>query len=121
MEDNDNDRSNSNSSRHSVVITPWLVNTFDKDEAEYENNVEREYVFDLMHELSHQLGAPDHYCYGVGLFGVCSNEYCDECQNDQSPRACLMSWRYDISDLTDEAMYCNDCTAMIDEHLAGHH
>ena len=121
MEDNDNDRSNSNSSRHSVVITPWLVNTFDKDEAEYENNVEREYVFDLMHELSHQLGAPDHYCYGVGLFGVCSNEYCDECQNDQSPRACLMSWRYDVSDLTDEAMYCNDCTAMIDEHLDGHH
>ena len=117
----DNDRSNSNSDRYSVVITPWVVSTFDKNDAEYANNVEREYIFDLMHELSHQLGAPDHYCYGVGLFGVCSNEYCDECQNDRSPRACLMSWRYDVSDLTDESMYCDDCTTMIDEHLDDHH
>ncbi len=122
MNDNYGDRSNSNSYRHSVVITPWLTSTY-IDTNTFEEDVYRENVFTLIHELSHQIGAPDHYCYGIkNGDSVCSNNYCDECRNGYSePRSCLMSYRYDISTLTDEEMYCNDCITAINAHLANHH
>lgn len=113
----DNARSNSNSTRYSIVITPWLTSTLSTA-----GDTERENVFDLTHEQSHQLGAPDHYCYGVGSSGVCSNEHCDECRNGYSkPRECLMSKRYDVSTLTDQNMYCSDCKYDISSHLDSHH
>lgn len=48
----------------SVIITPNQTtnsNYVNKSDAE----VRMESLYTLMHELSHQLGAPDHYCYGV--------------------------------------------------------
>jgi len=122
MRDNEGDRSNSSSSRNSIVITPWLFSTFD-DETTFKSDVEREYIFTLMHELSHQLGAPDHYCReDYGIDRKCSNPYCDKCQNGLStPRACIMSERCDLSTLTDEEMYCDDCMSMIQAHLNSHH
>ena len=118
------DRSNSSFEEHSVVITPYTLEEKEAFEIvmgkEYTHieYMELDYRFALMHELSHQLGAQDHYCYENGGDGACSNDYCDECKNGQEdPRACLMSYVYDISDLTDENMYCDDCLTIIQEYL----
>ena len=109
--------SNSNSTRYSVVITPWLTSTLTNT-----SDIERENVFDLAHEQSHQLGAPDHYCDGVGISGKCTNAYCDICVNGMiSARSCLMSYRYDLSTLTDQNMYCGDCNTTIANHVNNHH
>ena len=111
------ERSNSHASRYSIIIIPWLTSTLTSSA-----DIERENVFDLTHEQSHQIGAPDHYCYGVGSSGKCSNAYCDICVNGRtSIRDCLMSYRYDISSLTDNNMYCGDCKAAISSHVGSHH
>ena len=108
---NNNGASTSNSSRHSIVLTP----KYTTDETnEYSNKSPQEVAFQsiytLMHECSHQLGAPDHYCAGVGASGVCSNKSCDVCYKSgyNSPRRCIMSYRYDISTLDDNEIYCYD-------------
>lgn len=122
MKDIIEDRSNSHFTRDSVVITPWLVYNFN-DVTTYNSDVEHMYVPELMHELSHQLGAMDHYCYkDYGIDGKCTNPYCDKCQNGYStPRACLMSEYPDLSTIPDEKIYCDDCITMIQAHLNAHH
>ena len=117
MTDPSNDRSNSDSVSHSVVITPYGVSQWDDSAEKYQ-----EQTYTLLHELSHQLDAPDHYCYGRGESGLCSNTSCDMCYLGYSDaRACVMGHRYDISTLSDEEMYCNDCYITITNHLANHH
>lgn len=34
---------------------------------------------------------------------------------------CIMSYRYDISSLTNDNLYCSDCIGTIAGHLADHH
>ncbi len=117
----DNLEDRSNSSDYSVVIT-----SFKTTKCDYSNKnvseVRIESVFDLMHELSHQLGAPDHYCYNDdGESGNCDNDYCDQCfGNMEKPRNCIMSYRYNIEEKED-ALYCDSCIDTINNHLSGHH
>lgn len=106
-------RSNSHSSHHSIIITPWCTGSFIPPN-EYEERIAEENTFDLIHELSHQIGAPDHYCYGKGSTGKCINSDCDTCFNNMELRDCIMSSREDD-------MYCEDCINSINQHLADHH
>lgn len=122
-----NARSNSSSYGHSVIITPAITSTYDATtgtyvEASYSTKV-IENSFTLMHELSHQLGAPDHYCYGVEPgHSCCSNTHCDECvYGFTNPRTCMMSYRVNVSTYDEATLYCPDCLATIGAHLADHH
>lgn len=119
-----NGASSSSFSRHSVVITPMA--TITQTGMSYinksEQDIQKESVYSLMHELSHQLGAPDHYCYGSDdENGKCANKDCDRCVHGTNPRACIMSGRDDISTLTDQEIYCEDCRTIIANHLYDHH
>ena len=114
---NEGDVSNSSYATNTVVITTSVVSDWNDT---YNKNSSR--IFSLLHELSHQLNADDHYCYGKGQSGRCVNPTCDECTlNYSAPRACVMSRRYDISTLTDDEMYCDDCLRIIRAHLDEHH
>ena len=83
-----------------------------------EQDIQTESTYSLMHELSHQLSAPDHYCYkNKDENDKCANKYCDECVYGIMQRECIMSKRDDISALTDPEIYCEDCLTIIADHL----
>lgn len=117
MTNYDDDRSNSVSSTHSVIMTTYGINDWsDTDDKAADR------TFTLMHELSHQLDAPDHYCYGPGSTGRCSNKSCDECYlGYTTTRDCLMGHRFDISTISDDELYCDYCVDTIKSHLENHH
>lgn len=105
MQNPGEDRSVSVSFLHDIVVTPYSSNT----------------EFTFLHELSHQLGAPDHYCLDPGS-GNCGNDYCDECINGMSePRTCIMSRVINLDDYSDSVLYCADCLEDIRNHLNDHH
>ena len=117
MLDHEHDRSCSDSVLHSVVMTTCGVSDWNDESAK---NADR--MFTLLHEVSHQLDAPDHYCYGKEQGAQCSNPSCDSCYVEYpGNRACIMSEVCDISTLNDDALYCDDCEALIRSHLADHH
>ena len=115
----DNQRSNSASDSHTVVMTSAMV-----IDDSYENlsatDVRKESIFTLLHETSHQLGAPDHYCYGTNGDSQCSNDDCSTC-NGQILPACIMSTRYNVEITNINQLYCDTCIATIKAHLETHH
>ena len=119
----------SNSQNHSVVIIPneTVAESIDGDGNKIYTNLSKSETIDkstdiLMHELAHQLGAPDHYCYNKidGGSGKCDNPDCDECVYGRTERACLMSGTRSSSLSLDE-LYCNECENVIKNHLLNHH
>lgn len=117
-----NPASNASSNRYSVIATPKHTTTStytNKSDSE----VRKQSIFTLMHELSHQLGAHDHYCYGIATgSSVCSNTYCDVCYMGKTEtRDCMMSFRYDIEATDEDVLYCSACLGDIDTHLTDHH
>ena len=126
MNDNLNDRSNYSPSSKSIVITrfytsPWNEITGQYEEASSEEKFKKS-THTLLHELSHQLGAPDHYCYDLGSLDSCDNKSCDMCvYGYDEPRDCAMSEPHDLSTLPDEDVYCADCKAIILAHIEDHH
>ncbi|MBR3961178.1 MAG: RICIN domain-containing protein [Clostridia bacterium] len=116
-----NPRSNSNSTRNSVVITPYHTTTGSSYTNKSDSDVRQESIFTLMHETSHQIGAPDHYCYDEDA-PYCENDYCDEhVYGMDDPRQCIMSYRYDIEAENESTLYCSSCLAIINAHIADHH
>lgn len=118
-----NPSSNSRSDVCSVVITPKHTTTGSNYSNKSDSEVRKESVFTLMHELSHQLGAPDHYCYGI-IPGesVCRNHNCDICyMGETRARDCMMTYRCDIETESESTLYCSSCLAGISNHLSGHH
>ena len=85
--------------------------------------VRKESIFTLMHELSHQLGAPDHYCYGPSTTSEgCANPNCDTCyMGRDAERPCMMTYRYDIEATDEDVLYCSSCLQIIAAHLTDHH
>ncbi len=74
-----------------------------------------------MHELSHQLSLPDHYCNADIIDSTigCSNEYCDTCYlGYDDKRKCLMSEFCDIR--TENVLYCDSCTETIYNYLVNY-
>lgn len=119
-------RSDSSSASHTVVMAVKEEN----------NNSGRSirslYVYSLLHEISHQLGAPDHYCYSSGTGGSypCDNENCFNCQQGCPPPICLMSGfsfvENSMENHTTDSLYCDQCKSLlhsqgIGTHLLDHH
>ena len=96
-------------------------------------------IGESLHEISHQLGAKDHYCYGTpsiygganGPSNKCSNPsrdcwWCDHNGLNGAPPDCLMTSSHidDIATLPDKSViYGTDCGCVnnIKAHLANHH
>ena len=118
-----NPASNSVSSRYSVIATPKHTTTGSTYTNKSDAEVRKESIFTLMHELSHQLGAPDHYCYGIPDGSkVCSNTSCDICyMGRETMRSCMMTYRYDIEATDEDVLYCSSCLQIIAAHLTDHH
>lgn len=119
------DRSNSLESNHSVVLTTYGVADWNQMDDAYGAPIDTAAIFSgrtntLFHELSHQLGAPDHYCYkDWDENGHCSNSYCDMCvYNFDEERICIMG--RDTS-ITDSVVYCESCFNKISAHINEHH
>ena len=97
------------------------------------NEIRYERIYTLLHESSHQLGAPDHYCYDETSTN-CNNPTNDCWRCDlglPAPPYCLMTTR--MSDLenrlnngTLSGLYCSQCLSSTHEkgiftHLNNHH
>lgn len=121
----------SNSLNHSVVIIPngTVAESIDGDGNKIYTNLSKSEIIrnsteTLMHELAHQLGAPDHYCYNEidGGSGRCDNPDCDKCVFDQEDtRICLMGDDKYCYSLPLNEWYCNECENIIKNHLSNHH
>lgn len=118
-----NPSSDSRSDVCSVIITPKHTTTGNNFTNKSDSEVRKESIFTLMHELSHQLGAPDHYCYGINPGeSVCGNRNCDICYMGKTKaRNCMMSYRYNIETESERTLYCSSCLSDISNHLSGHH
>ena len=120
-----NASSNSSSSTHTVVMT--IRHTTDSSHNNRSNAVIRqESIFTLLHETSHQIGAPDHYCYGRNGNNNCSNSNCTICTLNIEPPICLMTQRMpDIETRARDTIYCSKCSwegnLNISKHLSNHH
>ena len=100
----ESDSSDSDSISKTIVILPM--------------NFSNDYQF--IHELSHQIGAKDHYC--IIKEGVCVNEYCvDHGIYDSVSATCIMIDKNQLESATDQAFFCNACKSLINAHLSGHH
>lgn len=79
-----------------------------------------EYQNRLMHELSHQLGTPDHYHDPDGKGGCNNLPYCSDCgeQGARSPN-CILYSGVNSSDPND--MFCVGCATDIRNHIQNHH
>ena len=119
------DRSSSVETNHSIVMTTYGIEDWNALENAYGPPIDTDEVFKirtntLFHELSHQLGAPDHYCYKDWDENLkCSNDYCDSCVYGYDKiRKCITG-----SDtlMTDQVVYCDDCLSMISDHIEDHH
>lgn len=79
----------------------------------------------LFHELSHQLGLPDHYCYGDldAVTNKCSNPNCYRCNKGLEPPECTMTRdRYlPLDQCNPIDIYCRNCLITITAHLTDHH
>lgn len=118
---NGNPPSDSNSANHTVIITPKMVTSGSSYTNVSSANVNKESRFTLLHELSHQLGAPDHYCYANGENGGhCSNPNCCSCNGKPIP-VCVMQSRKDIETTDIDSLYCSACKTTINTHIGAHH
>ena len=132
-------RSNSSSPSHTVVIS--IGNVTDNSNKNLPSDTIRyRRIYTLLHELSHQLGAPDHYCYDdiAGSTGNCNNSSgdCWICDLELSEEPyCVMSSlmvkdEVDLEEIfsngTIGSIYCDQCMSSthpkgILTHLNDHH
>lgn len=121
MSNHEEDRSCSIEGWHYVIITPYGMVHETTKVNKSESEVRSWSIFVLMHELSHQLGAPDHYCYGKATDPSCDNPYCYyHVYGMAYPPNCIMSEHKNIEVLGNN-LYCNDCYSTIFSHLRDHH
>jgi hypothetical protein len=100
----------------------------------YNNNnididgVRNQHINVLLHEIGHQIGAEDHYCYEDNGGRRCSNIWhCYECAN-QIPPDCIMSDDWENIEIMDlHRIFCRECASRsanrpgtIRTHLAEH-
>lgn len=110
---------------YAAIITP--KHTTDQTDfsnlSNYEYNKQSRYT--LMHELSHELGLPDHYCYNPDLSasgGRCGNSQCYTCVWGLSEKPiCMMQTRINVENSNIGLIYCPDCHLDLRQHLSDHH
>lgn len=128
----DTDSSASRGSTNTIVLTIGYV-TDDSNINKPEDEIRKQRIYTLLHESSHQLGAPDHYCYNVNS-NNCSNPSGDCWRCDRglsSPPICVMTSRwYDLEERLEngnlDGIYCAQCMSATDSkgiltHLNDHH
>lgn len=124
-------QSASYSSGNTIVVTIGMVTDSSHNNLS-DDVIRKERIFTLLHESSHQLGAPDHYCYNPSSTTGCSNPNCWRCYRHLSQLPdCAMSYRmYDLeSKLNNDNMYdifCDECMSSTNSkgivtHLEDHH
>lgn len=116
-----NPASNSNSTNHTVIITPMAICDSSGNTLTVAATVTWQSRYSLLHEASHQLGAPDHYCYNPS--GTCTNTNCWRCYKGlSSAPVCVMTSRKNIENITPASnLYCSGCKTTINSHLSSHH
>lgn len=100
--------------------TPCMTTTGSEYTNKSDYDVRRESLHTDMHEISHLLGAPDHYCNQTDS-SPCSNPHCyihvDGRPKEDKPK-CIMQDRIPNLDTYDETeIYCSSCLKIISEHL----
>ncbi len=128
----DSRSSNSSSSSHTIVMTIGMVTDSSNNNLSAEI-IRYERIYTLLHESSHQLGAPDHYCYDKNSSN-CNNPSNDCWRCDRGLAAepeCLMSYRMNdletkLNNGTIDTIYCSQCMSSthskgILTHLENHH
>ncbi len=121
-------------STYRIAITPYHTTT--AQNGIYNNRsdyyVEMNSLHTFTHEMSHQLGAPDHYCYNgyttkqqyLSSGEPCVNSDCDICVKGESAirNDCIMAVRSSNKlDLRDSNIHCDDCKNNISEYLSTYH
>ncbi len=115
-----------------VVITIGMVTDSNSDNKS-DAIIRDERIYTLLHELAHQLGAADHYCYDKNS-NNCNNPTndCYRCDNGMTTEPdCLMSYRmYNLEELLESNdlsdIFCDQCLSTIHAkgiltHLNNHH
>ena len=111
-------------STNQVVMTPHHTtrsnDSFNNKSAE---EVEKQSIYTLFHELSHQLGTDDHYCYAGEGQAACTSPTCDKCALGlMYIRSCLMGRRNtNLLYQPNSNILCNDCKNIIVQHINNHH
>lgn len=73
----------------------------------------------LMHEINHQIGAPDHY-HELNKYGVCKfADICSVCGTNPRPATCIMNTT--SRDISSTDIICDQCLLQIRAHLSDHH
>lgn len=72
-----------------------------------------------MHEINHQIGAPDHY-HELDAYGNCKfADICSECGTNPRQGTCIMCTT-EIS-INNSDVICSECQLEIISHLENHH
>ncbi len=112
----------SNGVLHNIVcIMPGRVTEGPRFSNLPQDTVNNKYSYTLLHETAHQLGVPDHYCYGKNGSDACSNAYCWDCKPELSSTTCVMYKEYILYMVNRDSMFCPQCKALINKHLLNHY
>jgi hypothetical protein len=127
-----NPLSTSYSGKRVVVMTIAATTSQPEHNNFHHTTVRRELIYELLHEISHQLGAKDHYCHVMDLNKpVCNISDCWNCihRQPENPNDCVMV--FDIIVPNIEALYasgsqlfCTRCSGpdgTITNHLKNNH
>gem|GEM_PF-3802825 len=111
MSDHEKDRSNSIVGLGTIIITPYGQVDSNSYSNLADSKIKEESIYTLVHETGHYFGLHDHYCANDkdDNGGVCSNEYCSDCNGEPIPYGCLMLERQTINNSTMTKLYCDDC------------
>lgn len=120
MDSHKGDRSNSESRTQTLIFTTGNTVNSNSYTNKSASAVKKSSIYEIVHETSHQLSAPDHYCYKKeGNSGLCENKNCEICYGSGILPDCIMGKIIYPTDTYD--LYCEDCSIKIKNHLNDHH
>ena len=120
MNNHTGDRSNSESVTQTIIFTTGNTVNAGSHTNKSASAIKKASVYEIVHETSHQLSAPDHYCYNnENDSGLCQNPNCEVCYGSGTIPDCVMGKIIYPTDTYD--LYCKDCSTKIKNHLNDHH
>mgnify|MGYP003288729329 CR=1 FL=1 len=119
MDNHKGDRSHSESTTQSIIFTTGNTVNSNSYTNKSSSAVRNSSIYEIVHETSHQLSAPDHYCYGKTDTSLCKNPNCELCYGSGFLPDCIMGKIIYPTDTYD--LYCEECATNIENHLKDHH
>lgn len=120
MDSHKGDRSHSESEKtNSIIFTTGNTVNTDSYTNKSSSTVRKTSIYEIVHETSHQLSAPDHYCYGKTDSASCKNPNCELCYGSGTLPDCVMGKIIYPTDTY--VLYCEECATKITNHLKDHH